>query len=633
MSTAFNPKVTLIHGASGFTEAKEVHILTLFDKIKKCSLQNEIDGLRAIPTDTPENKKLNSEAKKKLYAVMVSGTFSGRGDANLKLHSGLCTIDVDNLPTPEVFKANVATFPFVYGAFISPNGNGLKVICRIPQDKDKHKGHYLALCDKFGLDNLDTTSQNIERLCFMSADADIYINTDAVEFTEYKAPKEYKTIANLSYKEPQYTDYNIINRAVKMIANAPDGKKYDTLLKAGNLMGGYIAGGYIQENEAVRILTDAISQRDIANIDTAIKGINASISHGKSMPIYESERNVKEYEKELEHTSKDIDMSFIGNEEEIMEYINQVMDGTLEIGLDTGISELDEHFRFKRGNFVIVNGTDNVGKSTVIWYLMLLASLRHDWRWAVLANENKTGYVRRKLIEFYTNTPLQELKYNKPLFDKANQFIKEHFTIIKSEEMYSPTDVMAMMKKLMRVHLYDGLLIDPYNSLKIDLMDSSKLSTHEYHYEVASMLRSFGKNNNISIYLNCHVVTMSARQKDTHGNPAPPLKADTEGGVKFANKADEFLTIHRKVHSEDEWMINQIHVRKVKEIETGGRPTSLNSPVLIKMLPGNCGYESLDGYNPITNKFNNGTPIKKIEPIIYRITEDKEDYDNDEAPF
>ena len=55
--------------------------------------------------------------------------------------------------------------------------------------------------------------------------------------------------------------------------------------------------------------------------------------------------------------------------------------------------------------------------------------------------------------------------------------------------------------------------------------------------------------------------------------------ADAEGGGKWINRCDDFITVHRYTQSETEWMYTEVHVKKVKETETGGRPTFLNNPV------------------------------------------------------
>lgn len=49
--------------------------------------------LRGLIDDVRSGKRI----KKTLPAVMLAGTFSARGDANMTQHSGLCIADLDHL--------------------------------------------------------------------------------------------------------------------------------------------------------------------------------------------------------------------------------------------------------------------------------------------------------------------------------------------------------------------------------------------------------------------------------------------------------------------------------------------------------------------------------------------------------
>jgi hypothetical protein len=61
------------------------------------------------------------------------------------------------------------------------------------------------------------------------------------------------------------------------------------------------------------------------------------------------------------------------------------------------------------------------------------------------------------------------------------------------------------------------------------------------------------------------------------------------------------LIVHRYVAHATEWMYSHIHVAKIKEIETGGRPTSKDEPIKLRSLPDNVGFE-IDGQNLISKK-------------------------------
>lgn len=288
----------------------------------------------------------------------------------------------------------------------------------------------------------------------------------------------------------------------------------------------------------------------------------------------------------------DDDLSFFAIEEDYNDYLNRWRTKTFEMGKGTGIPELDAHFLFKEGNLVIVNGIDNVGKSSVVWYLAMLSALQHGWNWVLFSSENRVGGIIRKLIEFYWCEPIDELTEAK--YAIAKKFVIEHFSIIKTnDKMFNYQDILNMAKKALRFKDYKGLLIDPYNSLKVEIKAGSKQQIYDYHYEAASVIQLFAKHNNISIYLNCHVGTAGARNKDKQGYTKAPQKEDTEGGVMFSNKADEFITIHRVTQHQENWKFTELHIRKVKETETGGRVTYFHQPIDLIMVNSQSGFISV----------------------------------------
>lgn len=300
----------------------------------------------------------------------------------------------------------------------------------------------------------------------------------------------------------------------------------------------------------------------------------------------------------------DNDFNFLAKPSDYEEYLQMVKDGTLPMGLTTGSPSLDLHFLFKEGNLVMTNGIDNTGKSVFTWYLCLLAAMYHGWKGIIFSSENTTGSFVRKMIQFYWGKPIVgKGAMNETEYKIAKDFVESHFSIIKAQEdLYNYKDIINMVKKTLKAKKHHYGMIDPYNSLKIDLSGFSKLSTHEYHYEALSEIKSFGQQNNFGWFVNHHAVTAAARTKDGEKKyQAAPNKADTEGGQKVANKADDFLTIHRITQHPTDWMVTELHVRKIKDTETGGRPTPLDIPVKFEMYRQGCGFiERLEfGGNPV----------------------------------
>ena len=86
---------------------------------------------------------------------------------------------------------------FVLSVFVSPSGNGLKVLIKIPSDADNHIKYFTSLKTEFDSTYFDTTSKNISRVCYESYDPLLYYNPnslvwDTVEEEEHQERSSYK---------------------------------------------------------------------------------------------------------------------------------------------------------------------------------------------------------------------------------------------------------------------------------------------------------------------------------------------------------------------------------------------------------------------------------------------------------
>lgn len=288
----------------------------------------------------------------------------------------------------------------------------------------------------------------------------------------------------------------------------------------------------------------------------------------------------------------------------------------IEQGLRLGIEEIDEWVRFKRGNFNICVGHANTGKTTVILFMMLAYALKHDLRWLIFSSENTDYSVARKLLEFKAGKPIQKISDSQ--IDEHLHWIDSHFKIMQVDKIYNARLLMEEAKAIKNAWNYDGILIDPYNSLAKDPALLRSVGGHEYDYQIASEMRLFCKENNVSMWLNTHAVTEALRKthdKDHEfaGLPRPCGMADIEGGGKWGNRADDVLSIHRYTGHAERWMYSDLHVKKVKETETGGRPTVDDAPISMRMMPGNAGF-TVAGIDVIAEILK--TPISNDMPSI-----------------
>lgn len=281
------------------------------------------------------------------------------------------------------------------------------------------------------------------------------------------------------------------------------------------------------------------------------------------------------------------------NYEKITAHLQDIRSGKIKEGLILGVPEIDEYFRFKPSNFNIILGHSNTGKTTIVLYLMLAYAIKHQIKWLVFSSENEAYSIIRKLIEFLEERPIQDVP--EKLFEKHSKFIYTHFKIIDSNKTYTYRELLDLCKVIKDAWDYQGLLIDPYNSLIKDPKLISAVGGHEYDYQATTELRIFAKKNNIAVWVNTHANTSALRimhrlEHEYAGHPIPPNAADVEGGGKFVNRADDFLVVHRYIQHPTEFMVSMIHVRKVKETETGGRPTSIDDPIKLRALVNNVGF-------------------------------------------
>lgn len=162
--------------------------LFILERIKNGSSKDLVKRIR-----TEKDKTERNELKKKLPAICFSGVFTKRSDNSITSHSGLICLDFDGYEKQKNMleaKEALTKNKYVYSVFISPSGNGLKVIVKIPQDIDNHVNYFNSLENHFNSPHFDKAVKNISRVCYESYDPLIYINEnssvwDKIEEKEY----------------------------------------------------------------------------------------------------------------------------------------------------------------------------------------------------------------------------------------------------------------------------------------------------------------------------------------------------------------------------------------------------------------------------------------------------------------
>ena len=164
-------------------------VMGILQRVKDGSSKDLVKRIRS-----EKNKTERNELKKQLPAICFSGTFNKRNDSAIVEHSGLMCLDFDGYEKQKALledKENLSKSKFVYSVFVSPSGNGLKVLVKIPADAENHQNYFNSLEKHFNSPYFDKTSKNISRVCYESYDPLIHINEnssiwDKIEDAEYR---------------------------------------------------------------------------------------------------------------------------------------------------------------------------------------------------------------------------------------------------------------------------------------------------------------------------------------------------------------------------------------------------------------------------------------------------------------
>jgi hypothetical protein len=577
-----------------FQDISSPHQLTVeqaLERIKLGRSKAKVEEIRAC-----QDKVQLDLLKKQLPCVLFSvsktkmvinrrDNESHRDDACVVEHSGYFALDFDKCDVKMKLQ-QLQNDPYIYATWLSATGTGVRALVRCPASIDNHQLYYTAFLDRYK--NLDPTSRNISRICFESYDPQLWVNTKSLvwdkKLTEEQRRRNKESITNRRGTQ-------VMSTAIGMVRNSFDGTKHVSLRDAAVLLGGYIATGRVNEEDAKRILEEEIRAKNPSDINNAIKTIEDGIHHGKTRPLAES----KKIEKAQQYIRRsDGSYDFLADEREMTEYELSVINGTLECGLPTGLKGLNPYWVFKKHHLVWFIGADNVGKSFIIWYLALLSAKLHGWRVIIHSAENRDGQVRKKLKEFFLGKSLK-LADDEEL-TIAHDFILEHFRIITSTQMHTIDDFLLKCEILIDEGFEADLVVgEPYNSFDIP----SNVDSYRNNIHALNVLRVF-KENYCSVWVADHINTSAARTKDKDGYVLAPSKADAEMGQMKSNKVDDMIIIHRLGNHPFRKRETQLHVQKIRDEESGGSKTEKDSPVIVEMTEDYCGYTS-GGINPIKN--------------------------------
>lgn len=253
-------------------------------------------------------------------------------------------------------------------------------------------------------------------------------------------------------------------------------------------------------------------------------------------------------------------------------YLIDFKEGRIKQGLGIG-NALDKYIRHKPSEMTIILGHDNVGKTYFCtWYFLALA-LVNDLTFCLWSGENQKGQMMRDMIQMFKGVPFRDLSHDE--IRSAYNYLEQYFVFVDNRKLYKPNDLLDIFESSGA----DVCLIDPFTGLDRDM-------SYEGNYRFLNEARHFCNTTKKSLYINTHPTSEAGRtgnlytEGDWRGHLKAPLKSHIEGGKSFVNRCDNMWTIHRLIAHKEMKYYTMISVEKIKDLETGGKHTALNEPVL-----------------------------------------------------
>ena len=256
---------------------------------------------------------------------------------------------------------------------------------------------------------------------------------------------------------------------------------------------------------------------------------------------------------------KSFPLEGIVNIEDIWDSVlNYNENGIVNYSMEMGDS--DDYLKLSLGEWTVVTGIPNSGKSDVVDQICVNLALKHDWRIGMFAPESfpYEGHIKR------IANKLNQTNCSNDLLNQSKDFIKDHFHFVKIDlENLTLSAILDKFRELVLQRGINVVVIDPWNTL-----DHSAQQDHSYIGRMLSEITQFCQQTNTHLFLVAH----PRKMESINGQYRVPTPYDISGSSDFFNKAYNCMTVFRVLnqpypkYGSD---IVQVHIQKVKRKENG----------------------------------------------------------------
>jgi len=288
-------------------------------------------------------------------------------------------------------------------------------------------------------------------------------------------------------------------------------------------------------------------------------------------------RRCKDLNEVLMYLGADVVKNIINNAESIpvdgVYYLEDIFESMLDnfrkgivLAPSTHFSEMDEYFRWKKGDITLCTGYGNHGKSFFMLQMMLIKSIHSGWKWAIFSPENfPANDFYDDIIEMYVGKWLNDMSEEE--YIDACLFIDQHFFYVYPDNEHDINSINEKFRHLILKKGVDGVMIDPFNQL--DSNQKAYQREDQYLSEILKDIKRFALLNNV-VYV---VIAHPKNPSHVSGQPLPVVDMyDIAGGAMWGNKSDQILSYYRpNFHENKNSPEVTIYVQKLKRKRTGGQ--------------------------------------------------------------
>lgn len=290
---------------NGSTDTKGVVInyKKILKGIQEGKWMDQVQNTFALANTSSEDYSI---AKRLLPSTTFSGVFSSRSIDGLEEYSGMMVIDIDKLTQEQVaeYREALQQDQYVHAFFVSPSGNGLKILMKVDSAAEHHLAAFLCIeqyfKDAYGV-SIDKSGKDVSRLCYISYDPDLYLNENCLTFHVEAESVQVNTKRGFDDRPDKFKGHVLAKNAKYIFGVCEKWTQRNHQYESGNrnnyihVLSCNLNRCGVDETDTMMLIQNEYSDLPYKEIETTVGSAYRNYNEHNSVDVYEIEKgNVPE---------------------------------------------------------------------------------------------------------------------------------------------------------------------------------------------------------------------------------------------------------------------------------------------------------------------------------------------------